>query len=248
MMKKLIFNLVTFTLILPLAQAQNLTGKEILQRVDNNMSSENRIFKSKMIVHGPRGTRTIESKTWSVGEEKAFTEYLYPAREKGTKMLKLDDQLWIFSPSTDRTIQIAGHMLRQSVMGSDMSYEDMMDDASLTEKYNAEVKESEMINDRSCYVVNLTAKTSDVNYFRRVIWIDSERFVPLKEELYAESGKLLKKTELFDIVKMKDRWFPKKIIYKDMLKKGDGTEFVIADIQSNVEIPEYIFNKGNLRK
>jgi hypothetical protein len=36
-------------------------------------------------------------------------------------MLKLGDQLWTFSPSTDRTIQIAGHMLRQSVMGSDMS-------------------------------------------------------------------------------------------------------------------------------
>lgn len=47
------------------------------------------------------------------GDHKGYTEYLAPAREKGTKMLKLENQLWIYSPATDRTIQIAGHMLRQ---------------------------------------------------------------------------------------------------------------------------------------
>ena len=45
------------------------------------------------------------------GEFKNFTEYLSPEREKGTKMLKLDDRLWIYSPTTDRIIQISGHLL-----------------------------------------------------------------------------------------------------------------------------------------
>jgi len=27
----------------------------------------------------------------------------------------------------------------------------------------------------------------DVNYFTRKIWVDSERYVPLKEELFAKS-------------------------------------------------------------
>jgi hypothetical protein len=56
------------------------------------------------------------------GQERAFREYTFP-RGKGTKMLKLGDQLWTFDPRTDRTIQISGHLLRQSVMGSDLSYE-----------------------------------------------------------------------------------------------------------------------------
>ena len=61
-----------------------------------------------------------------MGSEKAFTENLSPAREAGTKMLKLKDKLWTYSPQTDRIIQISGHMLRQSINGSDMSYKDMM--------------------------------------------------------------------------------------------------------------------------
>lgn len=229
-------------------KAQTPSGKEILQKVDANMASENRVMTSKMIIHGRRGDRTIGSKTWAVGEKQAFTEYLFPEREKGTKMLKLEDKLWIYSPSTDRTIQIAGHLLRQSVMGSDMSYEDMMEDAKLTDKYQADVVGSETIEGRDCWVLKLTANVEDVAYHSRKLWIDKMRYIPLKEELYAKSGKLLKKTMLSDVQKIEGRWFPMKIVFKDMLKKGDGTEFIIEEIQFNVEIPEYLLTKASLKK
>lgn len=228
--------------------AQSPDADDILSRIDDNMSSKNRVFKSKMIIHGRRSSRTIESKSWSEGTTKSYTEYLSPEREKGTKMLKLERQLWIFSPSTDRTIQIAGHMLRQSVMGSDLSYEDMMEDASLQDLYNAEISGEEYINDRNCWVLTLNAKLDAVAYQKRKVWVDQERFVPLKEELFAKSGKLLKKTELSDVVKIQGRWFPKKILYKDMLKEGQGTEFIIEEVTFDITIPEYIFSKASLRK
>ena len=163
------------------------------------MSSDNRIFESSMTITGSRTSRTITSRTYSVGDKKSFTEYLSPAREQGTKMLKLENQLWIYSPSTDRTIQISGHMLRQSVMGSDLSYEDMMDDRKLTDVYAAKVTGNEVIDGRKTYVLELTAKVTDVAYYSRKMWIDSERFVPLKEELFAKSGQLLKRTTLSDV-------------------------------------------------
>ena len=227
--------------------AQYPSGKEILDRVDQNMSSENRIVTSKMIIHGTRGDRTIESKTWAEGETKAYTEYLSPPREAGTKMLKLEDQLWIYSPSTDRTIQISGHMLRQSVMGSDLSYEDMMEDTKLIHNYDAVVIGEEVINEQNCWVLELQAKTSNVSYQIRKIWVDKDRYIPLKEELYAKSGKLLKMTELFDIQKLGNRWFPKRIVFKDMLKMGEGTEFIVESIQFDQEIPEHVFTKASLR-
>ena len=92
-------------------------------------------------------------------DKKSYTEYLSPAREQGTKMLKLEDQLWIYSPSTDRTIQISGHMLRQSVMGSDLSYEDMMDDRKLTDVYTSKVTGSEIIDERETFVLDLTCES-----------------------------------------------------------------------------------------
>lgn len=224
------------------------TADEILDRVDRNMSSENRIFESAMIIHGKRTSRTITSVSYSVGDKKSFTEYLSPAREQGTKMLKLENQLWIYSPSTDRTIQISGHMLRQSVMGSDLSYEDMMEDRKLTDVYNASVVDAEEIEGRANWVLELKAKVEDVAYARRKMWIDKERYVPMKEELYAKSGQLLKRSTMSDVMRIEGRWFPTTIVYKDMLKEGDGTEFKITSIKFNQDIPEYIFTKAALKQ
>ena len=237
-----------FLLSILVVYAQYPSGESILERIDQNMSSETRVITSKMVVHGRRSSRTIESKSWVAGEERSFTEYISPAREKGTKMLMLEDNLWIYSPTTDRIIQISGHMLKQSLMGSDLSYEDMMEDPKLRNHYNAEVTGEETIDERSCWVLELTANTKTVAYHKRKMWVDKQRSVPLREELYAKSGKLLKKTDLKNVINIKGRWFPKKIIFKDMLKKGDGTEFIIETIEFDVDIPGYKFSKAALRR
>lgn len=224
------------------------SADEILDKVDKNMSSENRVFESTMIIHGKRGSRSISSRSYSVGDKQSYTEYLAPAREQGTKMLKLEDKLWIYSPSTDRIIQISGHMLRQSVMGSDLSYEDMMDDRKLTEIYTASVIGNEEIDGRPTWVLELKAKVDDVAYATRKEWIDRERYVPLKEELYAKSGQLLKRSTLTDVEKIEGRWFPRTIVYKNMLNQGDGTEFKMTSIKFNQEIPDDLFTKASLKQ
>jgi outer membrane lipoprotein-sorting protein len=228
--------------------AQNPSAREIIEKVDINMSAESRMFTSKMTIRNPRNTRTIESRSWSMGEDKSYTEYLSPPREQGTKMLKLDNLLWIFSPSTDRIIQISGHMLRQSVMGSDLSYEDMMEDPHLLNHYSGKVDEEVNLGERKCWVIMLTSTSSDVAYQTQKIWVDKDRFIPLRKELYAKSGVLLKKMELSDVVQIQGRWFPKKILFKDVLKEGDGTEFQIGEINFNTKIPDYIFSKASLKK
>jgi outer membrane lipoprotein-sorting protein len=242
-------NLIIPTLLLCFSlNAQNPSAKEIIEKVDKNMSAESRIFTSKMVIHNKRNLRTVESKSWSQGEKKSYSEYLSPPREQGTKMLKLDDQLWIFSPSTDRIIQISGHMLRQSVMGSDLSYEDMMEDPHLLNHYTGKIDGDEKMADRICWVITLTANTPDVAYQKQKVWIDKDRFIPLKKELYAKSGVLLKKMELSDVNLIQGRWFPKKILFKDVLKEGEGTEFLIEEINFNVPIADYIFSKASLKK
>lgn len=228
--------------------AQTPSANDIIAKVDRNMSAESRIFTSKMIIHNPRNIRTIESRSWSQGEKKSFTEYLSPAREQGTKMLKLDNLLWIFSPSTDRIIQISGHMLRQSVMGSDLSYEDMMEDPHLLNHYSGITDGEEKIGDRNCWIITLTANSPDVTYQKQKLWIDKDRFVPLKKEMYAKSGVLLKKLELSDVVQIQGRWFPEKMVFKDVLKEGDGTEFQMLNVDFNSKIPDYIFSKASLKK
>ena len=228
-------------------QSVNMTADEILKKVDANMIADTQIVSSEMIVYGKRKSRTIKSKGYSRGSDKHFTEYLSPEREKGTKMLKLEDRLWIYSPATDRIIQLSGHLLRQSVMGSDLSYEDMMEERKLTDIYTASVLGVETLENRQTYKMELLAKVEDVSYYKRTLWIDTARFVPLKEELYAKSGKLLKKTSLSEVKQIQGRWYPTKINYKDMLKDGKGTDFIINEIKFNPVIADRLFLKSTLK-
>ena len=227
----------------------DISVNDIIKKIDFNLNSKNRVMTSKMIVYGRRASRTIVSKSWVVGINKAFTEYISPARETGTKMLKIDDRLYTYSPQTDRIIQISGHMLRQSVMGSDMSYNDILEDRPLNDIYTAILEGEELINGRKCYIIYLEASIEGLAYPKRRAWVDVEYFLPIKEELYAKSGKLLKSASMDGIRKIQNRWFPATFIFKDELKKGSrGTEWVIDEINFDVDIPESRFLKSNLRK
>ena len=248
MLKSLAFCALFLTISTLMVNLNAQSAEDIIEKVDLNMSSKNRVMTSKMTIHGRRNSRTVESKGYSVGVDKSFTEYLSPDREKGTKMLKLENRLWIYSPDTDRTIQLSGHMLRQSVMGSDLSYEDMMEDRTLLEVYDVKLIGEEELGGRETYVMQLDAKVDDVSYSKQKLWVDQERYVPLKEEFYAKSGQLLKVTELTDVVKIQGRWFPRKILFKDMLKNGKGTEFEIVEITFDTDIPDHIFSKASLKK
>ena len=246
-MIKILISFLSFTFLL--GQSNDMSVQEIIQAMDDNLNAKSRILTSKMIVHGRRSSRTIESKNWVVGIDKAFTEYLSPPREAGTKMLKDGDKLWTYSPQTDRVIQISGHMLRQSVMGSDMSYNDMMEDRPLVELYEATLEGSVEIDGRDHWIMLLEAKAKGLSYPMRRAWIDKEYLLPMKEELYAKSGKLLKTSTMDGIKKVQDRWFPSRFIYKDKLKRNSkGTEWLIDEIEFNKDIPESRFSKALLRK
>ena len=246
MIKKVIYVLL-FSFVS--SQVENISIDDIIVKMDRNLNAKSRVLRSKMIVHGRRSSRIIESKNWVIGTNKSFTEYLSPAREAGTKMLKLDDKLWTYSPQTDRVIQISGHMLRQSVMGSDMSYNDMMEDRPLQEIYKANIIANEKIEGRDYWVITMEARVKGLPYPKRKTWVDKEFFLPLREELYAKSGKLLKTSTLSEIKKVQGRWFPGKFIYKDELKRNSkGTEWIIDDIEFDVNIPSSRFSKALLRK
>ena len=232
-----------------LGQSDDMSVQEIIQAMDNNLNAKSRVLNSKMIVHGRRSSRTIESKNWVVGIDLAFTEYLSPPREKGTKMLKLGDKLWTYSPQTDRVIQISGHMLRQSVMGSDISYNDMMEDRPLEELYEATLEGSVDIDGRDHWIMFLETRVTGLSYPKRRAWIDKEYLLPMKEELYAKSGKLLKTSTMSGVRKVQGRWFPSQFIYKDELKRNSkGTEWIIDEIAFDIDIPDSRFSKALLRK
>jgi outer membrane lipoprotein-sorting protein len=228
--------------------APTANAEDILRKIDENRVSGNKVILSEMIIHGRRGSRTLRIKSWIQGTDKSFSEYLDPPRERGTKMLKLGDQLWTYYPASDRIILIAGHMLRQSVMGSDLSYEDMLEDPTLLGNHAATIDGEETLLERPCWRLNLEAKKSDAAYPQRRLWVDRERFTVLKEEFFARSGKLLKTSTVDSVRRFGSRWVPDRMRFKDVMNEGQGTEFIIREIEFDAVIPDTRFSKAVLKK
>ena len=91
------------------------------------------------------------------------------------------------------------------------------------------------------------SRGGDIAYFRRKVWVDRERDVVLREERYAKSGKLIKTTEVRSVERQGGRWVPTRLVFKDALKEGEGTEFILESIEFDARIPDAVFTKAALR-
>jgi outer membrane lipoprotein-sorting protein len=248
-----LLNIAALNLVLMIAAgrpvAQTISGYEILERVDANLVSDRAVSVSTMIIHGRGGKRTITSKAWTRGEDSTLVEYLSPAREEGKKMLRLGDKIWNYIPEpSDRIITISGHLLKQSVMGSDLSYEDITENHNLRDLYDAVVLGTDSIDGRACWKLELTANHKRVAYYSRHIWVDQERWLPIREERFARSGRLLKTTRITEAFNINGRWYPRRMIFNDELSRSRGTEFIIESIDFEVEIPDHLMTKAALRR
>ena len=222
---------------------------EILERLDKNMVFETIYSESEMIITANKRKISKSLTGWSQGNEKSFMTFLSPARDKGTKILKLDNIIKVYYPSAERVMRLSGHMMRQSMMGSDFSYEDMTQRATkMREEYTGEVMENILLDGRPCYLLKLTSKKKKQTYYTRKMWIEKERFIGLKEELYARSGKLLKVITINEIKTFKDRHYPIRMTIEDKLRRNSKTEMIFKKIDFDAKIPAGIFTDRNLMK
>jgi len=225
-----------------------ITGEEIINRVDANMTFDTARTEARMVIHVDQEVREKTMVSYEKGRDTAYAEFLSPPRDKGVKYLKIKDNMWMYLPSVDKIIKISGAMLRQSMMGSDFSYEDAMESTKLLEKYSAELVGEEALEQRACYVVELTAKVKEVTYFRRKIWVDKALYIPVQEELFAMSGKKLKVMTLSEVKKFGRRYYPMYMTMSNLLRAKSKTEMFITKITFDIPIPERTFTQGNLTK
>jgi len=229
-----------------IATAAEMTAEEIINKRDSNEYFDSvRIEAEMIIVSG--GRKIIKTMTALSDKKDSLVEFTNP-QDRGTKFLKREDDLWMFFPDAEDIIKISGHMLNQGMMGSDFSYQDIMESDKLTDLYDFKIIGEEEIDGRPCYVLEGVAREGvKVSYYRRVSWVDKERFIGLKEELYTQSGKLLKETKLNEVQEIEGRWIPIDSVMENKLRKDTYTGFKIVQIDFNPEIPEGTFSLQNLR-
>lgn len=246
-MKKLIPLVICLLLILFFTTiASAITADEIITRRDDNEYIKTAKVEAEMIIIS--GNRQMNKTMLSyLEEDNSLTTFTNP-RDRGTKFLKRGDSLWMFFPEAEDIVKISGHMLNQGMMGSDFSYQDMMESDKLTDLYNFELIGEEEIDGHQCYLLEgIAVEGKEVSYYRRKSWVDKERFIGLKEELYARSGRLLKVMEVIRVDEIEGRWYPVESVMENKLRENTRTEFIIHTIEFNPEIPPGTFSLENMQ-
>ncbi|MCC3144690.1 outer membrane lipoprotein-sorting protein [Halanaerobium sp. Z-7514] len=223
-----------------------LSAEEIINKRDDNEYIITAYSEAQMIIKSGGREQIKAMRVWQ-DQTNALAEFTNP-RDRGTKFLKRGDDLWMFFPEAEDLVKISGHMLEQGMMGSDFSYQDMLESDKLTDLYHFELLGIEEYNGRPAYKLEgVKVPGKEVSYYRRIVWIDRERFVGLREELYTESGRLLKELELIEMAEIDGRWYPVHSVMENKLRKNTSTEFIINEIDFNAELPEAIFTLQRLR-
>jgi outer membrane lipoprotein-sorting protein len=195
-----------------------------------------------------QGRRYVKTmKTWARGNTLSFMEFTNP-EDRGTKYLKRDGRLYVYSPDNEGVMLISGHMLRESMMGSDMSYEDTIDNATLSSRYDPVLAGSEKMNGRDCWVLELNAKKRTESYPKRKLWIDKETDDVLHYELFALSGAKLKEYNMLKVEVLSGRRFPVEVEIRDLLRKDSKTTFLMKNAILDKPIPDSVFSQRNLER
>ena len=230
-------------------QAQDLSPREIINRIDatERVASSESIAKQIITTSGGK-KRTLGMKAFTKDmNDKQLMIYTSPKRVKGDKILMLNDgdDIWFYTPKTDRVRHLASHAKRQKVQGSDFAYEDMSG-GKIEEDYTYTLMGEEKVSGQTCYKFELIPTESGPHYSNLILWADKEKFLTLKLDYY-EDGELLKRLDCYDVKLIDGHWYAMKLIMTN-LKEGGQTVMETEKIQFDVDIEDKVFTTKNLKR
>lgn len=253
-MQKIKIIILIIFLISPGLRGQELTGDDIIQKVNDLMNVDTVYSRSKMTITTTSGAkRTFVSDSWSKNSgEKNLVRYLEPARVKdqATLMLNYADDIWVFFPRTQRVRKLASHAKKQKMQGSDFSYEDMGSGDAFIEDFTAERRDDEKKEGHDCYVLELDRKEgAGVSYIKLMMWVTKENFVPVVIDYYDEGApeRVLKTLIQSNIAVIDGIPTAKKLV---MINRNDTTqtEMELLEVKYHIPLDDRVFTERELKK
>ena len=229
------------------APADAPSAAEILARIDANESFASIEYVGRMEIRIGEELRIKTMRVRAIGADKALVEFTNP-EDSGTRMLKRDKDLWMYFPKEQDTVRISGHLLKEGMMGSDISYEDALESDELSSTYTAIVSGEAEIGGRRAFVVELKALTPKAKFDGRVMRVDAERFVVLSEDMYARSGRLLKTMTALKVERIGGRWYPTVVVLEDKLRKNSSTTMSLDSLRLDVALDPGLFTRAALER
>lgn len=242
MNRKLLFIIILITL--PLF-AFAITGEDIVRQADAAQTFETAESTGEFRITDRFGTKVTTFKSWARGEDESLIEFTSRA-ERGQKILRTADEIYLYYPDAEEIIRMQGSALRQGMLGSDISYEDMTGGKDRASQYKIELTREEFFLEKNCWVLTLTAKTRTVPYPKEIVWIDMENYMVLKGEYYTKSGRLLKEMEVLEVDVMDGLDVAVETRISDKMKTNSETVMILKELKTNILIDDDMFSLEEL--
>ncbi len=224
--------------------ASALTAEEIIRKVEANQAGSSEVT-ATLEITDTFGKRVKKIHSFSSENGDMMLEFTNP-EEKGQKILRLKNEIYLYYPKAEEVIHLQGDSLKDSVMGSDFSYEDLTADKSILDRYAATLERNEAVDGNDCYVITLTATRKDVAYPKQVVWVDSGLFAYRKGESYSKSGKLIKRMEIKEFVTVSGKTVASNTEMYDTMKKNSKTVFIVDKVRLGIKIDPKVFSYEEL--
>ena len=253
-MKTVMKNLLALLIIAGFAMntnAQQLSGRDIMDKVYNRPAPEDQISDLTMILINKSGQQRVRKLKQFIKDdgkvEKKIMFFISPADVKNTSFMnwsydnsdKSDDQ-WIYLPALKRVKRISSDDKSDYFMGSDFTYDDL-GDRKLDDDSHKLLRE-EKVDGVECYVVESTPKDEDYMYSKTVTWVRKDNFLGVKKEFYDEDGEFLKTLHVEKFEKISGVWIIEKLKMENT-QNNHKTIMELSNIKVNTGVPDSKFTQ-----
>ena len=229
--------------------AQEPSGREIVERVENLLWARTLQGDFEMTISTPRWQRTLGLRVWMERPTRSFIRVVSPAKEAGVGSLRIASEMWNYLPNIERTIKIPPSMMMQPWMGSDFTNDDLVKESSAVEDYTQRVLRTENVDGIAAYVVEAIPKPEAAVVWGRIVyWVRKADFIPLKEEFYSERGELARIMTFSDVKPIGGRLIPSRWDMRPTAKPENRTTVTIKNAVYDKPVDPEIFTQRNLQK
>ncbi|MGL1890475.1 MAG: outer membrane lipoprotein-sorting protein [Spirochaetaceae bacterium] len=176
-------------------------------------------------------------------EENALYLFLKPEVDKGQGFLMSGDNAWSYDPGSRKFSHFS---LKENIGDSDAQNNDVRA-SSYVEDYNIVDTAESKLGKISVHILTLEAKTNEVTTPKLKIWIRKDKGLPLKQEEYSLSDRLVRTIIIPKWTTVGGKYMASQTLIQDNLKKGEKTQMSVSNI-SNAKIPDDVFTKAYLER
>ncbi len=180
-------------------------GLQVMQEVDKrDLGWGDMLVDLKMILRNKNGDEHVRRLRMKILEmqddgDKSLSIFDSPRDIKGTAFLSFThaleaDEQWLYLPALKRVKRISSSNKSGPFLGSEFAFEDLTSFELKKYKYN--YTGDELIDGIDCFVIEAFPQYQHSGYVRNIVWIDKNRYIPIKIDYYDRKNALLK-TQIF---------------------------------------------------